>query len=289
MKYGMLCLLLFAGSAWGLNKKETELFAAVQKQDLDKVKKLLADNKNPLNKEKININSRDAEGYTVLLRATDPDYYHYNIRGAALESIKIIIKELIKAGANVNVNLPAPAPAGPFNGHQLSENAAVNLALPSWNTFSEEILKVLLAAGADVSKDKEIVMATIIARPDLANMIIQAGAPVNNVTDGLQRTPLMRAASYGYASTVNLLIQRGADLNVQDSDGRTALMMADNADVVEALLKAGARTDLKDRNGKTAADYQKEYNIMARRAEDLTKETHHENENNHIPGLIHAL
>lgn len=49
----------------------------------------------------------------------------------------------------------------------------------------------------------------------------------------------MLAASHGHETTCNLLIEVGADLNVQDNDGSTALMCATehgHADVVRLLL-----------------------------------------------------
>lgn len=49
----------------------------------------------------------------------------------------------------------------------------------------------------------------------------------------------MLAASHGRADMVNLLVDCGADINVQDSDGSTALMCASehgHADIVKLLL-----------------------------------------------------
>jgi ankyrin repeat protein len=58
---------------------------------------------------------------------------------------------------------------------------------------------------------------------------------------------------------VDLLLQRGADTEARDADGRTALVMEAmtfrRLDVMETLLKAGARTNAPDRHGRTALHY----------------------------------
>lgn len=63
---------------------------------------------------------------------------------------------------------------------------------------------------------------------------------------------LVAAAASGDASTVRALLARGADVNVAQGDGMTALHWAaehGDAALTAALLKAGARTDAKTRNG----------------------------------------
>jgi ankyrin repeat protein len=55
-----------------------------------------------------------------------------------------------------------------------------------------------------------------------------------------------------------LLIERGADVNLQDSDGNTALMEAvlmDSEAVVRKLLESGADKTLKNSNGRSALDF----------------------------------
>lgn len=57
---------------------------------------------------------------------------------------------------------------------------------------------------------------------------------------------------------VELLLERGADANLQDREGKTALMLAahwGHASVVTALLKAGAQIQLRDQQGGTALRY----------------------------------
>jgi len=59
------------------------------------------------------------------------------------------------------------------------------------------------------------------------------------------------------AATVGLLLAKGAQLDLADNRGRTALMIAaerGHAGVVAQLLTAGADRKLRDKDGKTAAD-----------------------------------
>jgi len=56
-------------------------------------------------------------------------------------------------------------------------------------------------------------------------------------------------------NVVRLLVERGADVNAQDEEGRIALIHATeggNTEVVQILLDKGADRSVKDRNGHTA-------------------------------------
>ena len=70
------------------------------------------------------------------------------------------------------------------------------------------------------------------------------------------RTLLMHASANGHERLVEMLLQRGAALDLQDSDGDTALMSATfcgHPAIVRRLLRAGASTGLRDKHGgKTA-------------------------------------
>jgi hypothetical protein len=67
--------------------------------------------------------------------------------------------------------------------------------------------------------------------------------------------PLIRAALRGEASGVETILNKGADINVRDSVGRTALMWAvwrDNFEIVRLLVQRGADVNARDSNGSTA-------------------------------------
>jgi ankyrin repeat protein len=67
----------------------------------------------------------------------------------------------------------------------------------------------------------------------------------------------MQASGYGYEASIKLLISHGADVNLKDNKGRTALMHAAAGKFVDAiplLLAANADLRAKDAEGKTALD-----------------------------------
>lgn len=81
-----------------------------------------------------------------------------------------------------------------------------------------------------------------INRPDIAQMLIDAGADVDKTGKNGQ-TPLMLAAKLGHANVVQVLIDAGAYLNDTDPTGRTPLELARerrHRHTVELLMAAGA-------------------------------------------------
>ena len=70
-------------------------------------------------------------------------------------------------------------------------------------------------------------------------------------------TTLMGACTCGHVSVIDLLLERGASVDLQDSYGDTALMWAvsqGDAAIVHRLLRAGARTDLRADEGHTVIE-----------------------------------
>jgi ankyrin repeat protein len=93
-----------------------------------------------------------------------------------------------------------------------------------------------------------------IARHDLTTIKSELRVPsqVNGV-DGDGATPLMHAALDGDLASVTLFLNSGADPNLQDTQGLTALILAvEDPAKVRLLLKYGAKPDLKTRQGTTA-------------------------------------
>lgn len=96
---------------------------------------------------------------------------------------------------------------------------------------------------------------------------IQYGADVNEFGNDLyiidsqnkkEGNPLMGALCWQEYSIADLLINKGADINYQNYDGVSALMLSvgcGNKMLVEDLIKLGADVNLKDNKGKNALDY----------------------------------
>ena len=69
---------------------------------------------------------------------------------------------------------------------------------------------------------------------------------------------LITASEYGHINTVRRLLEEGADVNVKDDRGSTALMYASeegHVETVKLLLEKGADVNAKDNDGGTAHNY----------------------------------
>uniref|UniRef100_A0A914ZLA3 Myotrophin n=1 Tax=Parascaris univalens TaxID=6257 RepID=A0A914ZLA3_PARUN len=85
---------------------------------------------------------------------------------------------------------------------------------------------------------------------------------VNKMIDG--RYPIHYAADYGHTGVIEYLINIGADVNVTDVHGITALLAAvfeGHKDVVVLLLSKGARRDTTAPDGRSILDCTSEDDI----------------------------
>jgi ankyrin repeat protein len=92
--------------------------------------------------------------------------------------------------------------------------------------------------------------------PEMAKLLIAAGANVKAANRVNAITPLSLACGNGSAAMIAILLQAGADPNAATADGATPLMTAaasGSADAVEILLKHGAQVNAKESaRGQTA-------------------------------------
>jgi len=89
---------------------------------------------------------------------------------------------------------------------------------------------------------------------DIVELLIQKGADINAHSD-YRETALMEASIHGHISIVELLIKNGADVNAKAKFGNTALLHASYwgyKDIVEILLKEGADVNAEDSYGETS-------------------------------------
>eukprot|EP00964_Phaeocystis_antarctica_P004345 scaffold2360_cov62-Phaeocystis_antarctica.AAC.2 len=89
---------------------------------------------------------------------------------------------------------------------------------------------------------------------EIVRMLLKRGANVD-LQNSQGYTGLSIAASYGHPSVVLLLLQHSANPDLQSSEGGTALMGAAGGGheaCVQALLQRKAKTELLDGNGRTA-------------------------------------
>jgi ankyrin repeat protein len=184
---------------------------------------------------------------------------------AATNGNGAIAEALLKAGANPNVTVG--------EGETILMTAA--------RTGSVETIKALVSHGADVNAAEQwqgqtaLVYAAVENHADAVKVLIELGANVNARSKKLEFpdfvfktagmiyavqpvgswTPLMYAARDGAIDAVRALAAGGADLNLVDPDGTTALTLAiinGHFDTAVALLEKGADPNVQDKSGMTA-------------------------------------
>jgi hypothetical protein len=87
----------------------------------------------------------------------------------------------------------------------------------------------------------------------LVQELLDSGADINfqNI-DG--NTALMMASAWGYTEMGRLLLEKGADYNIRDNDGSTPLMIAayeGDTEMVQLLLDKRADPNIRDNDGST--------------------------------------
>jgi hypothetical protein len=125
------------------------------------------------------------------------------------------------------------------------------------------IVKALLDHGANPNDRTEYSLlwydgtvlgnAMVLGYSQTVHLLVDAGANINSA-DGTRQNILR----FYRASEMEHVIQRGADVNAQDTLGVTPLMYYSERDDVEAvqiLLKSGAKVNVQDKKGWTALHY----------------------------------
>ncbi|PQZ92341.1 hypothetical protein CQ018_12640 [Arthrobacter sp. MYb227] len=189
-----------------------KLRAAVAEQDAQEVQRLVSAG--------ADVDTKDAEGRPALVLAT---------RSNAVD----VAKALILAGANVNAQDTQQDSAFLFAGAE----------------GLDEILKLTLAHGADVAS-----------------------------TNRYGGTALIPAAEHGYVQTIKLLLETEIDVNHVNNLGWTALLEAvilgsggtDHQEVIKLLIEAGADVNLPDAQGVSALEHarQKQQSAVAKLLEE---------------------
>ncbi|WP_428771058.1 ankyrin repeat domain-containing protein [Treponema sp. HNW] len=175
-----------------------------------------------------NINTRDSTGNTPLHIAV--------YKRAAIEQISF----LLESGADVN--------ARNKNG-----DSPLYIAVQQNNRQAGELL---LAAGSDV-------FAANTANYSPLRLALSAGGEVQDwlltsevirAADGMGNTALHFAAEWRLNNAAEVLLEKGAPINSQNTNGETALFSAlqsDNAALIKLFIKNGADLSLRDYLGNT--------------------------------------
>lgn len=169
--------------------------------------------------------------------------------------------------------------------------ASAVFAAPSYAQFSDtwEFMKAVdevdyremrnrIFKGANVnSRNGDGLPAIVIAADKgdraLIKFLLDQGAKINAVTESRGETALMRRAGAGDLDTISVLLEFGADPNLQDRTGLSALMRAASTRkhrIVKRLLDGGAEVGWADFTGRSALGYARD--VRARRVIRLLEE-----------------
>lgn len=115
----------------------------------------------------------------------------------------------------------------------------------------------------NIDESSELILASTYGESDKVQLLLNNGADPN-IQDERKNTALMYASSNGYEDIVELLLEAGADPNIymEGSHKHTALMEASAIGyiaIVRLLLYYGADPSLKNKNGETAFTHASSY------------------------------
>jgi L-ascorbate metabolism protein UlaG (beta-lactamase superfamily) len=144
------------------------------------------------------------------------------------------VRALLEAGADV---------------HQKSQDGRTAIFAVASGQGSTEIGRMLIDKGAavdlaDQNGTTPLGLAVQNSLAEVAELLLKNGADINRPSGPFGWTVLHYAAVRGDKSMVELLLDKGADLGVTDSDGKTSLDLAashGHSDVAEILASRGAR------------------------------------------------
>ncbi len=141
--------------------------------------------------------------------------------------------QLIASGGNVNAK------------DAIQDSAFLYAGAEGFN----EVLRLTLAAGADVTSTNRyggtaLIPASEHGHAETVQILIDAGVPVNHVNNlgwtAMQEAILLNNGGPRQQEVVRLLLAAGADPNIRDPEGRTALQNAERLGFAEiaALIRS---------------------------------------------------
>jgi len=177
-----------------------------------------------------NINKKDNEGNTILHNIarfrTGYLFSHDNENKQLDNDLVEIIKFLISEKINVN---------------ERNNNNATAICC----TCSTKMIRLLIDNGADINMEHVNPLHNI-NDEETINYILNKGMDINKC--GSMGYSLLH---YSKKPRLQLLLKKGANINIQDNNGRTPLMTNFHEDVRELLLQHRANINIIDNDGNT--------------------------------------
>ncbi len=209
------------------------------------------------------LNIRDSEGRTAMMA---------NIKNLYIPNYRTdILRLLLDKGAKVNIQ---------DNGGRSALVVAVQQSVDGkWIGNKISVIKLLLEKGEDVNlktKGGKTALMELLAMPDmgaalgkgktpmegLVQMLLDHGADVNVQEPGEGRTALFDAVYWNRPGVAELLIKKGARIDVQDKSGYTPLMLAvrgRSMDCVKLLIRYKADVTIVNKYGRSVLMETAEY------------------------------
>ena len=194
-----------------------------------------------------------------------------------------LVRSLLQAGANANaqnedqeIALDLTAAAGSLEicTELIAHGAAVNGKPEQASLYgppllfgvgarSDAVVALLLQKGADpnladIGGKTPLIVAAATNLKSIVAQLLEPRTPKTGMNTLLRAGPLQWAASNNAVDTLTLLLDRKADANDRDADGKTPLMFAAESGALEAvqlLIKRGANVNARDHVGKTALQH----------------------------------
>ena len=121
----------------------------------------------------------------------------------------------------------------------------------------EDAAKFAIMSGADVNGESTagqtvLEMAAEHGFRDIVQLLLDRGADVDR---GHYGSPLATAAKQGHGDIVDLLLASGANVNSVNTYGHTPLMGAGDVSIIKRLVAHGAQLDAKDNRGRGCMYY----------------------------------
>ncbi len=116
------------------------------------------------------------------------------------------------------------------------------------HTADADLMSLWTTPGCDWTSPTAAVLTAVAIRA-----AIDAGANTN-IVDAKGKTALMKAVWLGHTESIHLLLESNADMNIRDEEGWPALMVAaksGRAEIAWSLWKAGATTTFTDNAGRS--------------------------------------